>query len=55
MFISHGDCPDDANYLASLIKDTYGAEVKIITNVGPVIGSHSGPVTLALFFVGKAR
>ena len=55
VFISHGDCLDDANYLASIIKDTYGAEVKIITNVGPVIGSHSGPGTMALFFVGNAR
>ena len=55
VFISHGDCIDDADYLAKLLGDTYGATVKIITNVGPVIGSHSGPGTMALFFVGKSR
>lgn len=55
VFISHGDCLDDANYLAKLIKDGYGVDVKIITNVGPVIGSHSGPGTMALFFVAKQR
>ena len=55
VFISHGDCLEDANYLAKLLGDTYGATVKVITNVGPVIGSHSGPGTMALFFVGKSR
>ncbi len=55
VFISHGDCIDDANYLAKLIKDGYGVDVKIITNVGPVIGSHSGPGTMALFFIAKER
>ncbi len=51
VFISHGDCIDDAKILEKLLAEKYGATVKIITNVGPVIGSHSGPGTLALFFV----
>ncbi len=55
VFISHGDCLKDAELLASMLKERYGASVSIITNVGTVIGAHSGPGTLALFFVGKER
>lgn len=55
VFISHGDCLDDAEYLADLIKSAHGVDVKIITYVGSVIGAHSGPGTMALFFVGKMR
>ena len=55
IFISHADCKADAQLLAKTINERYGATVKIITDVGPVIGAHSGPGTLALFFVGKYR
>ena len=55
LFISHGDCPEDAELLARFVKEDYGLDVQIITYVGPVIGSHSGPGTLAFFFVGKER
>ncbi len=55
VYISHGDCRKDAEELAAILQDKYGATVQIITDVGPVIGSHSGPGTLALFFVGKER
>lgn len=55
IFISHGDCIADAEYLAELLKTRYGATVDLITNVGTVIGAHSGPGTLAFFFVGKHR
>lgn len=55
VYISHSDCENDANDLAKILKDRYGATVSIITDVGPVIGAHSGPGTLALFFVGKER
>lgn len=55
VYISHGDCENDAKELAKILNDRYGATVSIITNVGPVIGAHSGPGTLALFFVGKER
>lgn len=55
VFISHGDCIDDANELAGMVKENSGATVKLITNIGPVIGSHSGPGTLALFFLVEKR
>ena len=55
VFISHGDCIDDANLLADMIKENSGASVQITTYVGPVIGSHSGPGTLALFFLANER
>ena len=55
VFISHGDCIDDANALADMIRENSGATVNLITNIGPVIGSHSGPGTLALFFLVEER
>ena len=55
VFISHGDCIDDARLLEKLLAERYGAKVRLITYVGPVIGSHSGPGTLALFFLGRER
>ena len=53
IFISHGDCMDDVNYLISLIQDKV-KEIRV-SYVGPVIGAHSGPGTLALFFLGTQR
>ena len=55
MFISHGDCREDAETLAQILRDKYGAKEVKIGYVGAVIGSHSGPGTLALFFLGKHR
>ena len=55
VFISHGDCIDDARLLESMLAERYGAKVQLITYIGPVIGSHSGPGTLALFFLGRER
>ncbi len=55
VFISHGDCIEDAEYLAGVLNERYGVNVKLITYVGPVIGAHSGPGTIALFFIGKER
>lgn len=54
-FISHSDCEADAKILAEILKEKYGAETEVITDVGPVIGAHSGPGTLALFFYGTER
>ena len=54
-FISNAACEDDANALADMLKERYGATVKYIENVGPVIGAHAGPGTLALFFVGDKK
>ncbi len=55
VYISHGDCLADAKTLASILADKYGVHVDHITDVGAVIGAHSGPGTLALFFLGKQR
>lgn len=57
--ISHGDCLEDAEYLKQLLEDAYkknDINSKIyISKIGPVIGAHSGPGTLALFTVGSKR
>lgn len=55
IFISHADCEEDAIALAHMIRDARGLKTEIITDVGPVIGAHAGPGTLALFFVGTDR
>ncbi|MDL2289058.1 DegV family protein [Oscillospiraceae bacterium OttesenSCG-928-F05] len=53
--VSHGDCEDDARYVMEIIKRNYKVQDAMITTIGPVIGTHSGPGTVALFFFGKAR
>lgn len=55
LFISHGQCLEEAQELANMIKDRYGVEVTLITDIGPIIGSHSGPGTIAFFFIGEHR
>lgn len=54
-FISHGDCLEDAQYLASILKEKYGVKEVIIGYVGAVIGAHAGPGVLAVFFLGDQR
>ncbi|MBO4228960.1 MAG: DegV family protein [Clostridia bacterium] len=55
VFICHGDCDSDVEELKRTLKERYGAEVTLVTYTGTVIGAHSGPGTLALFFLGKER
>ena len=55
VFLSHGDCLDDAMQLEEMLYKKHGVRFAHVTNVGAVIGSHSGPGTIALFFVGKKR
>lgn len=55
VFISHADCEAEAKQLANLLKERHGVEVTMLTEIGPVIGSHSGPGTIALFFIGQHR
>lgn len=55
IFISHGDCIEDAEYMAKQIKKKYSVKSITINYVDQVIGSHSGPGTLALFFMGSER
>ena len=53
VFISHGDAKEDAEKTAQYVKDQLGVQKVMIHNIGTVIGSHSGPGTLALFFLGS--
>ncbi len=55
VFISHGDCPEDAQLVADMVRDRMGVQEIVINRVGPVIGAHSGPGTVALFYVGTER
>lgn len=55
VFISHGDCPEDAQTVADMVKERFGVEEVYINYVGPVIGAHSGPGTVALFYMGTER
>ena len=55
VFISHGDCEKEANLLKNMIRDELKPEKIYVNTIGPVIGMHSGPDTIALFFVGNKR
>lgn len=55
IFISHGDCEDEAKVLADMIKKEIGMKDIRIHPIGPVVGTHSGPGTLALFFIATKR
>lgn len=55
VFISHGDCQEDARYVAQKLQSQYGVKDVRLYYVGAVIGSHSGPGTVALFFMGDKR
>ena len=55
VFISHGDCLEDAQTVAGMVKKRFGVQNISINYVGPVIGAHSGPGTVALFYIGTNR
>ena len=55
VFISHGDCEGDALLVADEITRRFGNRDIHLNYVGPVIGNHSGPGTVALFFLGSKR
>ena len=55
MFISNSDCQEDAQYVADQVKAKYGTREIIINSIGPVIGAHTGPGCVALFFTGQHR
>ena len=55
IYIVHADAKEDADYVAELVKKSFGIKNIVIGDIGPVIGSHSGPGTVALFFVGETR
>lgn len=55
VFITHGDCLEEADYVADKVKERFGVKDVIINYVDPVIGAHSGPGTMALFFLASER
>ena len=55
VFIGHGDCLEDAEYLANRIREKSAVKDIMIDYIGPVIGAHAGPGVVALFFLGKER
>ena len=55
VFISHGDCLEEAEFVAGEVRRRLGVEDIRINYIGPVIGNHAGPGTMALFFVGTKR
>ena len=55
IFISHGDCAEEAQYVVDKIKEKYDLKTVVMNHVGATIGAHSGPGTVALFFVGDVR
>ena len=55
VFICHGDCLDDAEYTAEQIRALVPVKDIIINYVGPVIGAHTGPGVISIFFVGTHR
>ena len=55
VFISHGDCEEDVDFLIGLIRERFGERKFFVNMIGSVIGTHSGAGTVALFFKGKQR
>lgn len=55
VFISHGDCEEEAQFVADLVKQRFGIDSFLLNHVGPTIGAHSGPGTMALFYMGEYR
>ena len=55
IFICHGDCLEDAQTLQTMLKEKYGTKKVFIYYIGAVIGSHAGPGTMAVFFLGNHR
>ena len=55
VFIAHGDCPEDAAALETALKEQYGVKNIVTGYVGPVIGAHTGPGVLVVFFMGTHR
>ena len=55
VFISHGDCLEDAKALEKLVRQRFAPKEVVISYVGPVIGAHTGAGVLALFYLGTNR
>ena len=55
VFVAHGDCPEDAAALEKILKEKYGVKEVVTGYVGPVIGAHTGPGVLVVFYMGTHR
>ena len=55
VFISHGDALQDAQYVAGQVEERFGIKNFMVAPIGPTVGTHSGPGTIALFFLGEER
>ena len=55
IFISHSDCLEDAKIVGEEVKRRFGVKDVVYNHIGPVIGAHTGPGTVALFFMGTER
>ena len=55
IFINHADCPEDADLLARSITKTFGITDFVISDIGPVLGTHSGPGAVVVYFMGDER
>ncbi len=55
VYICNADCADDVEILKDMLRERCGAEVDLVVDIGPVIGAHCGPGTIAVFFLGKER
>ncbi|HJA43967.1 DegV family protein [Lachnoclostridium sp. An118] len=55
IMITHGDCIEDAEYVAGLVREKMGIDNILINNIGTVIGSHTGPGVVAVFCMGNKR
>lgn len=55
VMITHGDCIEDAEYVAGLVREKMGVQQILINNIGTVIGSHTGPGVVAVFCMGNKR
>ena len=55
VFVGHGDCPEDAKYLADKVRERFGVKHVYINYIGAVIGAHTGPGVATVFFYGKKR
>ena len=55
VFIGHGDCAADAEYLANAVRERFGVKNVYINYIGAVVGTHTGPGVATIFFYGKNR
>ncbi len=55
VMITHGDCEEDAEYVAELVREKMGIDNILVNHIGTVIGSHTGPGVVAVFCMGNKR